>query len=470
MKTKLFLAFCLLCSMTVHAKVNLPDLISHNMVLQQQTNARFWGEATPNSTVTIQTSWNTFTETKADTQGFWETTVSTPSASFTPQTITISDGEPTTLHNVLIGEVWLCSGQSNMEMPLKGFARCPIEDANDVIADAPNHTIRIATIQRKGALTPQTYAKSEWKESTTENVADFTATGYFYALALQKTLQVPIGLINCSWGGSCIEGWLPENILKGYSDIDLEITKNPQYKWRQPLVLYNAMLYPTRKYTIKGFIWYQGCANVNRYASYTERMVTMVKEWRRIWEQGELPFYYVEIAPFAYSKDCNGTKSAYLREAQFKAQALIPNSAMITTNDLVEPYEYSQIHPRKKREIGNRLAWHALAKTYGHKGIYPDSPSYREMEIDGKQIIVRFNHADRGLSPWEEIKGFEIAGENKKFYPAEAQLGKKDDEIIVSSPKVKKPVAVRYCFKNFQIGNVVNHRDQPLIPFRTDNW
>ena len=144
------------------------------------------------------------------------------------------------------------------------------------------------------------------------------------------------------------------------------------------------MLYPTRKYTIKGFIWYQGCANVSRYETYTERMVTMVKEWRSIWEQGELPFYYVEIAPFAYSNDCNGTKSAYLREAQFKAQALIPNSAIITTNDLVEPYEYSQIHPRKKKEIGDRLAWHALAKTYGHKVIYPDSPSYREMEIEGE--------------------------------------------------------------------------------------
>jgi sialate O-acetylesterase len=440
------------------------------MVLQQQTNARFWGEATPNSTVTIQTSWNTTSETKADAQGFWETTVKTPSASFTFQTVTISDGEPITLHNVLIGEVWLCSGQSNMEMPIKGFARSPIEDANETIADAPNHTIRIATIQRKGTLTPQTYAKGEWKESTTENVPEFTATGYFFALALQKTLQVPIGLINCSWGGSCVEGWLPENILKGYKDIDLEKTKDPQYKWRQPLVLYNGMLYPTRKYTIKGFIWYQGCANVGRYESYTERMVTMVKEWRSIWEQGELPFYYVEIAPFAYSNDCNGTKSAYLREAQFKAQALIPNSAMITTNDLVEPYEYSQIHPRKKKEIGNRLAWQALAKTYGHKGIYPDSPSYREMKIDGKQIILSFNHAERGLSPWEDIKGFEIAGENKVFYPAEAKLGKKDDEIIVSSPKVKKPVAVRYCFKNFQLGNVINHRNQPLIPFRTDNW
>ena len=471
MRTKLFFVFVLFSCMTSHAKIKLPELLSDHMVLQQQTNARLWGEATPNSTVTIQSSWNNqIWETKADAQGIWETTIATPSASFTPQTITISDGEPITLHNVLIGEVWFCSGQSNMEMTLNGFSKCPIEGANNVIADAPNHTIRVATIHRSGALTPQPYAKGMWKESTTENAAGFTATGYFYALALQKTLQVPIGLINCSWGGSCVEGWLPERILKNYQDIDLNKAKEPKFKWRQPMVMYNAMLYPSRKYTIKGFIWYQGCANVSRAASYAERMTAMVKEWRSLWGQGDLPVYYVEIAPFAYSNDCKGTKSAYLREAQFKAQSMIPNSAMITTNDLVEPYEFSQIHPKNKKDIGDRLAWQALSKTYGYKGIYADSPSYREMEIKGNQILVRFDHAELGLSPWEEITGFEIAGENKVFHPATAKLTNNPEEIAVSSPKVKKPVAVRYCFRNFQIGNVVNHRNLPLIPFRTDNW
>ena len=149
---------------------------------------------------------------------------------------------------------------------------------------------------------------------------------------------------------------------------------------------------------------------------------------------------------------------------------MIPNSAMITTNDLVEPYEFSQIHPKNKKDIGDRLAWQALSKTYGYKGIYADSPSYREMEIKGNQILVRFDHAELGLSPWEEITGFEIAGENKVFHPATAKLTNNPEEIAVSSPKVKKPVAVRYCFRNFQIGNVVNHRNLPLIPFRTDNW
>lgn len=473
MKVKnLIPAFCLLCSMTANAKVKLPQLLSDHMVLQQQTEARLWGEATPNSTVTIRASWtNQSVEAKADAQGLWEATLRTPSATFAPQTLTISDGEPVTLHDVLIGEVWLCSGQSNMEMPLNGFGRCPIENSNNVIADAPNHPgIRVATIARKGALTPQAYAEGTWKEPTPENAQWFTATGYFFALALQRTLQVPVGLINSSWGGSRVEGWMPEEILKGYADVDLGIAKreegNPAAR---PMIMYNGLLYPCHNYTIKGFIWYQGCSNVGRADTYADRLATMVSHWREIWREGDIPFYYVEIAPFAYS-GASGTEAALLREAQFKAQALIPNSGMVSTNDLVEPNELPQIHPKNKKDIGDRLAYQALVKTYGYKGIAAESPSYKEMTVEENKAIVRFDHAEQGFSPWIGIEGFEVAGANKVFYPAKAELGKKNNEIVVSSPKVKHPVAVRYCFRNFQIGNLKNHRNLPVIPFRTDNW
>lgn len=471
MKTNLIPAFCLLCCITGNAKVKLPQLLSDHMVLQQQTDARLWGEATPNSTVTIRASWsNRPVETKADAQGLWETAIATPSAGFTPQTLTISDGEPVTLHDVLIGEVWFCSGQSNMEMPLNGFTRCPIEDSNNVIADAPNHPgIRMATIERKSALTPQAYANGEWKEPTTDNAQWFSATGYFYALALQRTLQVPVGIINCSWGGSRVEGWLPEEILKNYPDVNLDEAKLNEHPWSHPMIMYNALLYPCRHYTIKGFAWYQGCGNVGAAGTYAERMAAMVKQWRSLWREGDIPFYYVEIAPFVYSNP-EAIDAALLREAQFKAQALIPNSAMISTNDLVEPFEAPQIHPKNKKDIGDRLAYQALVKTYGYQGIAANSPSYKEMQADGNRIIVRFNDAEGGFSPWIGIEGFEIAGQDKVFHPAKAELGGKAEEVIVSSPEVEKPVAVRYCFRNFQIGNLKSLRNLPVIPFRTDNW
>lgn len=476
MKIKLIIVFSILYCIIANAKIKLPQLLSDHMVLQQQTDVRLWGEATPNSIVTIKASWtNTSVETKADPKGFWETTFITPSASFTPQTLTITDEESIILHDILIGEVWLCSGQSNMVMPLNGFKGCPIKNSNNVIATALNHSgIRMVTIERKSSLIPQKYANGKWEKPTTENAQNFSATGYFYALALQQTLQVPIGIINCSWNGSCLEGWLPKEILENYPDINIDKT---QLKAKNGsdltiMVMYNALLYPCHNYTIKGFIWYQGCTNakVGISDSYADRMVTMVKHWRSIWKEGNIPFYYVEIAPYAYNNEVEGLNGALLREAQFKAQVMIPNSAMICTNDLVEPNEVLQIHPKNKKDIGDRLAYQALVKTYGYKGIVADSPSYKDMTIDGNKIIVHFDNAENGFSPWTEIEGFEIAGEDKVFHKAEAKLGTQLNEVIVSSPQIERPVAVRYCFRNFQIGNLKNHRNLPIFPFRTDNW
>lgn len=470
--TTMLLLFCIIWK--AGATIKLPDLISDHMVLQQQTKVRLWGEAFPEATITVNTSWLTKTpiEITADSDGQWELFLQTPEASFTPHSIIISDGTPITINDVLIGEVWLCSGQSNMEMPLNGFWNCPIQNSNNLIADAGNHAgIRMATIERKGALTPQAYAKGIWKVSNPENAPGFSATAYHYALSLQRTLQVPVGIIACAWGGSRVEGWLPKEILETYPDEDLSKIGNKEgLEYLQPMIMYNGLLKPSSRYTIKGFTWYQGCSNVGKADVYAERLATMVRHWRTLWENENLPFYYAEIAPFSYDDDSNGINGALLREAQFKAQSLIPNSGMISTNDLVEPYETPQIHPWNKKDVGERLAYQALNKTYGYSAIFADSPSFRSMEIRENKAEIFFDNAPEGFSPWVGIEGFEIAGSDKVFHPANATINHNKCTLIVSAESVQKPVAVRYCFKNFQIGNVKNHRNLPIIPFRTDNW
>ena len=473
---KIFTSFLILAlwSISTEAKIKLPPLLSDNMVLQQQSNVRIWGEATPNSTIVVTPSWaNQGIRTRADEKGYWKLELPTPIASFNEYTLTLTDGEhPVTLHHLLIGEVWLCAGQSNMVMPLNGFDYCPVSNANKVIADAPNHPgIRMVTIKPTVKLSPQEYAEGSWQQPTTKNAPKFSAVAYHYALALQQTLQVPVGIITCAWGGSRVEGWLPKEILQTYKDEDLTLVgsdKTPVYL--QSMLMYNGILYPCRNYTIKGFIWYQGESNVKSSQTYAERLATMVEHWRSIWKQGDLPFYYVEIAPFACEYKKEGNIGALLREAQQKALSFIPNSGMIGTNDLVEEHEAPQVHPCNKKDIGERLAYMSLNKTYGHQGIESDYPSYKDMKIDGETIEVSFFHAEKGLSPWVNISGFEIAGSDKVFYPAEASLNQKAHTVVVKSSAVKYPVAVRYCFRNFLKGNLINTRNLPVRPFRTDQW
>ena len=436
MKKLLISAFLLMTGITAWSKVTLPDILSDNMVLQQQTKARLWGWTDPNKKVTIRTTWDERTYTvEADAQGKWLAAVDTPAASYTPQSILISDDETITLSNILIGEVWFCSGQSNMEMPLAGFDNCPIAGANETIAKAGQWKgIRVAMIEKNGQLEPADRCKGSWKVSSTENAPAFGATAFHFAMMMNQVLNVPIGIINCSWGGSTVEGWLP----------------------RKPL----------QNYTIKGFLWYQGESNVGKHKTYGERLKTMVELWRKEWGLGELPFYFVEIAPFGSAE---GTGNALLREAQFKAQALIPNSAMISTNDLVEPYEAYNIHPKDKKHVGERLAYQALSKTYHIGGIEPESPVYKSMEIKDNAAILSFSHADNGFNRMNQMAGFEMAGEDKVFYPAQAEIAGRN-QIKVTCEKVARPVAVRYGFRDFLPGNVANLRELPLVPFRTDNW
>lgn len=473
MKKWIVSACFLMMQASIWGKVTLPDILSDNMVLQQQTEACLWGKANANAEITIRPSWGYEVYTvKADAGGKWKARIKTPVASYQPYSIAISDGEEKVLNNVLIGEVWFCSGQSNMEMPLRGFWNCPIEGANEAIATASEWKgIRVATIEKNGQLQPVDNCRGSWKVSNPENAPAFSATAFHFARMVNRVLDIPVGIINCSWGGTTVEGWLPREIVSQYPDIDLkrDIRKEDGHDWwhyLSPVLMYNGMLKPLQNYTIKGFLWYQGESNVGKHKTYAERLKTMVSLWRKEWGLGELPFYFVEIAPF------NSTETigcALLREAQFKAQALIPNSGMISTNDLVEPYEIKNVHPKNKTGVGKRLAYMALSRTYQVPGIEACGPVYKSMEVNDSTVILSFDHASEGFNRLAGMEGFEVAGSDRVFYPAEAEVYN-NTQIKVSCDKVKRPVAVRYGFRDFQPGNVANLRELPMYPFRTDNW
>ena len=465
---------CLIAAQTASAKITLPDIFSDNMVLQQQAEARLWGWSEPKMEVSVTTSWNGETyKTTSDGNGKWTLSVATPAASYEQQTVTVADEDGSvTLSNVLIGEVWFCSGQSNMEMPLAGFDNCPIEGANEVIATAAEWKgVRMATVEKNGQLEPVDRCQGKWKTCCPETAPRFSATAFFFATMLNRVLGVPVGMINCSWGGTMVEGWLPRDTVAKYPDIDLErdIRKEEPHPWwhyLSPTLMYNGMLHPLAGYTIKGFLWYQGESNVGKHATYARRLKTMVDLWRKEFGQGCLPFYYVEIAPFGTRE---GNASAFLREAQWSAMRLIENSAMTSTNDLVEPYEARNVHPKDKRSVGNRLAYLALANTYGVKGVEADCPEYAKMEVKGDAVLLSFTHADNGFSRIDGFEGFEVAGADSVFHAAKAMTEGKN-QIRVTCPEVRRPVAVRYAFHDYSPGNVKNLRGLPLVPFRTDDW
>lgn len=467
---KIFLSLiCLAMAWGAAAKVELPEIIGSDMVLQQNAEARLWGWAGPRATVRIETSWGEKCTVKSDPDGRWTVLVKTPAGSYEPQQVTITSGERVVLDNVLIGEVWFAGGQSNMEMPLKGFTNCPIAGANEVIARAGKmyDKLRYAKISLTAAYTPQDRVPGKWRPCTVDTAPDFTATGYFFAELLNAVLDVPVGIVDCTWGGTRVESWTNREILETYPDVDLtEAGIAATTDWLRPMVMYNAMLHPVAGYTVRGFLWYQGESNVNQYKDYAVRLSNMVGLWRSLWKQGDIPFYYVEVAPFAYNNDCG----AYLREAQWKAGELIPNSSLVCTNDLVEPYEATNIHPRNKRDVGRRLAFTALNKTYGFGSIACESPRYKSMEVRDGKAYIALTSTEGGFNRTEGIRGFEICGPDRVFHPADVSVDRRKLVLVVSSKEVHEPVAVRYGFRDFLPGNLANIRELPVVPFRTDDF
>lgn len=458
----------LFCFM-LNAKVVLPDVLSDNMVIQQNSTIKLWGTAKAKTAVKIKVSWSTVSYTcRSEKNGQWQLWIKTNAASFQKHTITISDGKLITIQNVLIGEVWLCSGQSNMEMSFNGFKNQPIADANYYISNAKKESgIRMLNVVKSASLNSNSVGKGKWLESSPQNLPSFSATAYFFALRLQEQLKVPIGIINSSYGGSCIEGWLSPGNLERYTDFDFRQKIPDSMSWQRPNVMYQNMLKPFRNYVINGFVWYQGESNVERYATYAQKLQELVYLWRYTFDKADLPFYVVEIAPFLYG---DLVQAAKLREAQFQGVNLMDNTAYVCTNDLVLESEAMNIHPSQKKPIGDRLANLVLHDSYHFDTIHAYSPSLDQFCITNDSIVLHFKNSEQGFQFQQEFIGFEVADSTKSFISARAMLGIDKNTLVIKMGDGYVPIAVRYCFKNFQLGNVKSTYGLPLVPFRTDDW
>lgn len=479
MKKIILILLSLLSIISAEAKLKLSTLISDNMVLQQQSEVRIWGESGAGAKVQISVSWSKekYTST-TDAEGNWLVSIKTPKASYDTHSITISEGrDKVTVKNILIGEVWLASGQSNMEMPLKGFAGCCVqngtEDAMKAHIESPY--VRMFKVKKTQSLHEQKYCEGTWDEPTFTNALEYSATAYYFASALSNALQVPVGIVNSSYGGAHVESWTSSDVCKQYSDIpqdSLGIYNFGSYDFDRPMLMYNAMFAPIKNYTYRGIIWYQGCSNVGHADVYAERLANMVKLWRSDLALGDIPFYQVELAPYIFGSGKDDIGGALLREAQMNATSIIPNSDIISTNDLTLPIEVYNIHPSRKRPVGQRLSYLALNKVYGMADVPTSGPRFdkSKFRIEDNKAIVGFITNQFGICRNWGLEGFEIAGADKKFYPATAEFHWQTNEVYLTSDSVPAPVAVRYCFKDFQIGNMIGGYELPLFPFRTDNW
>ncbi len=468
MKTRLIIYIFFLHTvfvLSLKAEIILPAIFGDHMVLQQQTEAGIWGKASPGNTVDIYTSWdNANYSTRADSAGNWKIKVKTPLAGG-PYDITISDGEMLKLSNVLIGEVWIVSGQSNMAMPMKGYRNEPVTGSNEAIATSQNNDLRLFTVSRDKSLIPLNNLTGQWQECNPDNVSEFSATAYFFGKMLWQALGVPVGLINSSWGGTRIEPWISKTGIQKFDWVTMSDNKQADdFSHQTPTVLFNAMIRPLTDFSVRGALWYQGESNRNEPERYAELMKGLIENWRDEWGIDEMPFYYVQIAPFDYGTP--GLNSAFLREAQLKVSSLLPNSGMAS---LMDAGEKDCIHPADKRSAGERLAYLALAKTYGKKGFEYSGPLLRDMTVEGNIVKLTFDHAENGLTTFgKELVNFKLAGDNKRFYEASAYITR--EGITLFSPRVPKPVAVRYAFDDFVIGELYSTGGLPASSFRTDKW
>ena len=467
----LFSTFCavLLTSVPLFADIKLPAIFGNNMVLQRETDVAIWGLADKNATVEVITSWNDkkYT-TKADSIGRFKLKVSTPKAGG-PFNITLSDGKVLTLDSILIGEVWLCSGQSNMQMPMKGYnnSNQPILGALDAVLESTNGNIRLFNVGMSANVTPQDDFKGKWDMANPQTVHGFSATAYFFGRYLQKQLGVPVGLVTSSWGGTMVQPWMNDEACQEFEfyktmkrDSVLPRTGAP----KTPTTLFNAMINPMVGYGIRGAIWYQGESNKWDPESYQKLFPAMISGWRAKWEQGDFPFYYAQIAP--HGKNEVLPNGGFIREAQLKSSTAVPNVGMASTMDIGEQFS---IHPANKEMIGKRLAHLALYQTYDMKGLSPYSPTYKAVTFKNDTAVVTFDNATYGLFSYgKELSLFEVAGTDKVFHPAKATIVATG--IVVKSELVAQPVAVRYAFKNFVVGDLYGGNGMPVSSFRTDDW
>ena len=457
------------------AKLTISNICSDGMVLQQKSEATVWGWSEPRSKVTVVPSWDGKEYTcKADKDGRWAVNVNTPEGSYTSHSMYVTCGNETaTVNDILVGEVWLASGQSNMEMPMRGFYNCPVENAHDYIcAPAAKEKIRMFTVPIRQSYEPLDEVEAKWLGAESNTVPGMSATAFFFAHRLNQMLDIPVGIVSCAYGGARIESWTPKEILETYPDENLDPAHiESMVHYHRPYLAYNAMLNPVKGYTVKGFIWYQGCSNVGKHEQFVERMTNMVNHWRECWgdEKAELPFYMVELAPYRNKPATAIPYYALLREVQHEAAHSIANCGIVVTNDLVESYEQDNIHPARKKEVGDRLAYMALNRNYGFSRVACDSPEAVRCYRIGNtcELAVELTDTQNGLNRWMEIEGLEVAGSEGVFYPVTYAYFEWEPKVLrIRSEFVWDPCEVRYGWGDFKPGNLKNVEGLPVAPFR----
>ena len=498
MKNLCFLLLTCLITISVpvvQAAVSLPNVLGSNMVLQQERPVPIWGWADAGEKITVSFAGQTKTTT-AGKDGKWMVKLTSLKASSDPRNLTVKGTNSITLENILVGEVWICSGQSNMEWSIRQSANAKeeIENANYPqirLFNVPGHTT---------APLPQEKGKGNWTVCQSNTAQGFSAVGYYFGRRLNKELKVPVGLIGSNWGGTRIEPWTTLDGFKSVPELEKLVQQVSGYTEKtrvgggSPSAIYNSMVHPLAPFAMRGGIWYQGESNGSEHMSYYQKKHALVKGWRKIFQNDDLGFYWVQLANFRkanvpeitdpkkeHSNPAGGDGWAKIREAQTKALD-IPHTGMAIAIDLADAHNPNDIHPRNKQDVGGRLAQWALHQTYGKKGLVPSGPLYVGHKVEGGAIRVSFKHvgkglmvgSKKGLAPTEEVKGgklqnFAIAGEDKQWHWAEATID--GDTVLVKSSKVKKPVAVRYAFTmNPGKANLYNKEGLAAGPFRTDDW
>ena len=495
----------------VHAEITLPSVIGSNMVLQRDMEVPIWGWASPGEEITV-----TLTAEDENTDPIFSTTVVVSDAEGNwrlklpemdaggPYTLRVAGNNTLELTNVFFGEVWVCSGQSNMEWSVRAS-----KDSDAEIAAADYPTIRLFDIPHRPSGLLQPDVEADWQETTPQTIENFSAVAYYFGRKLHKNLNVPIGLISTNWGGTRIEPWTPpmgfatvpalESISQEVQEADANYREQLPQKMKEieawiaetrkaletdarltqmpdnrhplrhhtrPTGLYNGMVHPIVPYALRGAIWYQGESNLQDGMLYHEKMKALINGWREVWEQGDFAFYFVQLAPFNYGWGA----SPFLLPAIWEAQATtlsVPHTGMAVTTDVGN---LKDIHPQNKQEVGRRLALWALAKTYGREDVTYSGPIYKSMAVEGDTIRLRFDFVGSGLMARDEqpLTWFEIAGEHQQFVEAEAKVD--GDTIVVSSDAVANPVAVRFGWHQSAEPNLVNKEGLPASPFRTHPW
>ncbi len=468
LKPAIFL-FLFLLTHKLQAQITLPKIIGNNMVLQRNKPVAIWGTAAAGENITVSFG-KQVKKTVTDASGKWMIMLDAMTASDKPATMTISGSSIITLKNILVGEVWLCSGQSNMEFTMaksSKFANAKRSKGLDSAATANerNSDIRLFLVRRDLTKSDGAGVNKGWNETEATYLKDFSAPGYYFAKKLYEELRVPIGMIASSVSGSNIEPWMSGAVVKDTTskrhNVELAIDE------KQPGKFYAGLIKPLSPYTIKGFLWYQGETNcfLKETTAYAFKFKHLINSWRSLWNNPNASFYFVQIAPHSYSKSkgLNEQSLPEFRESQSAALSL-PNTGMIITTDLVDNID--DIHPTYKWEIGRRLALIALSKDYGRNSTYA-GPTYKKMKVKQNKVELAFDHADRfKSSDGQPLTWFTVAGANGKFETADAVI--QGNKVIVSSPQVAKPIHVRFAWNEAAQPNLYNKAGLPAVPFRTD--